>query len=290
MLGGEPILTRDGGTLVDGHGHRPYVTTAGSAPSLGKHVLLAYLPPDRGARRQRARGVLHGGALPGDRRLGRRHAAVRPRQRADPVAAAWTERAWSASSGCPTSPARSLLTDDGQGVDARHVGYTVSPHEECAVELAIQIAKATGGEATVLTRRLPRTPSSSCATRWRVGCTAAILVEADPRRLRPGRRGRGESPTSSRAHEAAGTTYDLVLLGNDAADTGDFQVGIRLAYALDRPVVTGVSTVEVGRRRPVDRARRRPRRRTRPSRSRCPRSSRCWRAASSRATRSSRAG
>ena len=47
MLGGEPILTRDGSPLVDGHGHRPYVTTAGSAPSLGKHVLLAYLPPEQ---------------------------------------------------------------------------------------------------------------------------------------------------------------------------------------------------------------------------------------------------
>jgi glycine cleavage system aminomethyltransferase T len=46
MLGGEPILARDGGELVDGHGHRPYVTSAGSAPSLGKHVLLAYLPPE----------------------------------------------------------------------------------------------------------------------------------------------------------------------------------------------------------------------------------------------------
>jgi glycine cleavage system aminomethyltransferase T len=47
MLGGEPIVGRDGEPLVDGHGHRPYVTTAGSAPSLGKHLLMAYLPPDR---------------------------------------------------------------------------------------------------------------------------------------------------------------------------------------------------------------------------------------------------
>ncbi len=47
MLGGEPILTRDGGTLTDGYGHHPYVTSAGSAPSLGKHVLLAYLPPEQ---------------------------------------------------------------------------------------------------------------------------------------------------------------------------------------------------------------------------------------------------
>ncbi|MFC5730613.1 MULTISPECIES: GcvT family protein [Nocardioides] len=47
MLGGEPILTRDGGTLTDGHGRHPYVTTAGSAPSLGKHLLMAYLPPEQ---------------------------------------------------------------------------------------------------------------------------------------------------------------------------------------------------------------------------------------------------
>jgi len=47
MLGGEPIRTRDGGVLTDGHGHHPYVTTAGSAPSLGKHVLMAYLPPEQ---------------------------------------------------------------------------------------------------------------------------------------------------------------------------------------------------------------------------------------------------
>jgi glycine cleavage system aminomethyltransferase T/glycine/D-amino acid oxidase-like deaminating enzyme len=45
MLGGEPIVTPDGEPLVDGHGRRAYVTSAGSAPSLGKHILMAYLPP-----------------------------------------------------------------------------------------------------------------------------------------------------------------------------------------------------------------------------------------------------
>jgi glycine cleavage system aminomethyltransferase T len=43
MLGGEPILTRDGGALTDGHGHHPYVTTAGSAPSLGKQLAVSYM-------------------------------------------------------------------------------------------------------------------------------------------------------------------------------------------------------------------------------------------------------
>ncbi len=47
MLGGEPILGSDGRVLADEHGHRPYVTTAGSAPSLGQHLLMAYLPPDQ---------------------------------------------------------------------------------------------------------------------------------------------------------------------------------------------------------------------------------------------------
>ncbi|MGO2862441.1 MAG: FAD-dependent oxidoreductase, partial [Brevibacterium sp.] len=45
MLGGEPIISPDGEPLIDGHGHSAYVTSAGSAPSLGKHVLMAFLPP-----------------------------------------------------------------------------------------------------------------------------------------------------------------------------------------------------------------------------------------------------
>ncbi len=47
MLGGEPILGADGSTLVDGGGHHPYVTSAGPAPSLGRHLLMSYLPPEQ---------------------------------------------------------------------------------------------------------------------------------------------------------------------------------------------------------------------------------------------------
>jgi len=44
MLGREPILTKEGQPITDAKGRRSYVTSAGSAPSLGKHVLMAYLP------------------------------------------------------------------------------------------------------------------------------------------------------------------------------------------------------------------------------------------------------
>jgi glycine cleavage system aminomethyltransferase T/glycine/D-amino acid oxidase-like deaminating enzyme len=46
MLGREPILSTDGKPLVDARGRRSYVTSAGSGPSVGKHLLMSYLPPD----------------------------------------------------------------------------------------------------------------------------------------------------------------------------------------------------------------------------------------------------
>jgi glycine cleavage system aminomethyltransferase T/glycine/D-amino acid oxidase-like deaminating enzyme len=45
MLGGEPVLSDGGEPLIDARGRRSYVTSAGSGPSVGKHLLLSYLPP-----------------------------------------------------------------------------------------------------------------------------------------------------------------------------------------------------------------------------------------------------
>jgi len=47
MLGGEPVLSADGEPLTDARGRRSYVTSAGSGPSVGKHLLMAYLPPEQ---------------------------------------------------------------------------------------------------------------------------------------------------------------------------------------------------------------------------------------------------
>jgi glycine cleavage system aminomethyltransferase T/glycine/D-amino acid oxidase-like deaminating enzyme len=46
MLGREPILSAEGQPLVDAKGRRSFVTSAGSGPSLGKHLLMTYLPPE----------------------------------------------------------------------------------------------------------------------------------------------------------------------------------------------------------------------------------------------------
>jgi len=131
-----------------------------------------------------------------------------------------------------------LLTEDAQSADARFVGFTMSNRDQCAVELAVQVASATEGQVTVLT-----IGSADAVEQLRsalgVGASAAVLVEADPVTLGP----------ADVAHEIAEVARDrdfgLVLLGNDAADSGDFQVGIRLGHELSRPVVTGVKTLSV---------------------------------------------
>jgi len=138
----------------------------------------------------------------------------------------------------PDAAGEVLLTADEQALDARFVGFTVSAHENCAVELAVRI-----GDATVLSLG-PADTVEQLRGALGVGAKAAVLIEADPVGYGPADIAR-EIAAVVKAHEAEGKTYDLILLGNDAADTGDFQVGIRLAYELGRPVVNGVRTVEV---------------------------------------------
>ena len=48
-----------------------------------------------------------------------------------------------------------------------------------------------------------------------------------------------------RADEAANGPFDLVILGNESADSGGYQVGIRVAHALGRPIATGLKGVAV---------------------------------------------
>ena len=143
----------------------------------------------------------------------------------------------------PDSSGEVVLTEDGQAVDGRYAGFTTSAHEECAVELAVQVAAATDGRAGVLTLG-GADAVEQLRSALAVGCTGASLVEADPSRLGPADVAR-EIAAVVRDHAAAGDGPDLILLGNDAADSGDFQVGIRLSYELGWPVVNGVSTLSV---------------------------------------------
>ncbi|MFL5952655.1 MAG: electron transfer flavoprotein subunit beta/FixA family protein [Gaiellaceae bacterium] len=136
----------------------------------------------------------------------------------------------------PITGGKMVLTDDEQSIQTRHLGFTISPHEECGVEEAARIVEAQGGEVVVLTLGPPEAEEQlrECMAlgadrgihlvtdeEWDAQATAAALVEAI----------RAEEP------------FDLILFGNESADASGFQVGIRVAYALGLPVVTGVKAI-----------------------------------------------
>lgn len=143
----------------------------------------------------------------------------------------------------PDSSGEVVLTDDGQEVDGRFAGFTVSNHENSAVELAIRAVEQSGGTVTLLTIG-PQEAQEQLVATLSLGCHAAVRVDAVSSQLGPSDVA-NEIANVVVEHQEAGREYDLILLGNDAADSGDFQVGIRLAYALARPVINGISTFEV---------------------------------------------
>jgi electron transfer flavoprotein beta subunit len=131
------------------------------------------------------------------------------------------------------------LTADQRAIAALASGFTISPHEECAVEEAVRLVERFGGSVTVASLGTVAAEEQLRAC-LALGATAAVLLEtADGTET-------GPIATAAALHSvAASWSFDLVLLGNEAADTGDYQVGIRLAHLLGRPAVTGIKAISV---------------------------------------------
>ncbi len=139
----------------------------------------------------------------------------------------------------PITGGKIVLTDDEQAIRTLHLGFTISPHEECGVEEAVRIVEQAGGEAVVLTLGPPEAEEQlrECLAigadraihlvtgdeEWDPQATAAAIVDAV----------RAEEP------------FDLIVFGNESADGGNYQVGIRVAYALGLPCVTGLKGLAV---------------------------------------------
>src|SRR5262249_22268542 len=144
----------------------------------------------------------------------------------------------------PETGARITLTPDAQAIDTSLLGFTISPHEECAVEEALRITETHGGSTTVMTLGAtaateqlqdalamgigPAVPLETDGADWSAAATAAALAEAIQSRAEP---------------------FDVLLFGNESADSGDYQVGVRVAHALGLPCVTGIKGITIEHRR-----------------------------------------
>jgi electron transfer flavoprotein beta subunit len=143
----------------------------------------------------------------------------------------------------PLTGGKIVLTADERAIETRHLGFTISPHEECGVEEAVRIVEAHGGSTTVVTLG-PAEAEEQLRDAMALGADRAILLETDGSDWDP------EATAAAlvdaiEAERAAGSDPDLIVFGNESADSGGYQVGIRVAHALGRPCVTGLKGIAV---------------------------------------------
>ncbi|CAB4865228.1 unannotated protein [freshwater metagenome] len=147
----------------------------------------------------------------------------------------------------PAPGARITLTADHQGIDAKNLGFTTSPHEECAVEEAIRLVEAHGGSATVLTLGAIEADEQlryavSVGINAAVHVTHATLAGSADWDAQATARALTEAIASIEATDGA---FDLILFGNESADSGGFQVGVRVARSLGRAIVNGIKGITI---------------------------------------------
>ena len=141
----------------------------------------------------------------------------------------------------PITGGRIVLTEDSRAIDTRHLGFTMSPHEECGVEEAVRIVDANKGDSVVLTLGPPEAVEQ-LRDAMALGMDRAIHIQTDEQEW-DGEATAAAITDAIRADEAANGAFDVIFFGNESADSGGFQVGIRVAYALGRPCVTGLKKV-----------------------------------------------
>ncbi|MGH8878517.1 MAG: electron transfer flavoprotein subunit beta/FixA family protein [Stackebrandtia sp.] len=135
------------------------------------------------------------------------------------------------------------ITADGMNVDTRHLGFTIGPHEECAVEEAIRLTETHGGEVTVLTAGVPEA-EEQLRYALAMGAHHGVLADTGSGELDP------QASAAALAHaigelRSQGRDFDLTLFGNESADSGNYQVGVRVACRLGLSIVGGIKGIEV---------------------------------------------
>ncbi len=141
----------------------------------------------------------------------------------------------------PLTGGKMVLTDDQRAISTRHLGFTVSPHEECAAEEAVRIVEAHGGSSTVLTLG-PAEAEEQLRDMMAIGIERAIHLVTDGSEWDP----QATAEAIIAAVQAQPEPFDLILFGNESADAGNYQVPIRVAHALGLPCVTGIKALTPG--------------------------------------------
>jgi electron transfer flavoprotein beta subunit len=133
-----------------------------------------------------------------------------------------------------------LLTPDNRNVETKHLGFGVSPHEENAVEAGVQLVEQMGGSLTLLTLG-PTESEEQLRAQLAIGAARAILLETDGEDWDP----QATAAALVDAINAEEKQFDLILFGAESADSAGYQIHVRVAHALNRPIVTNVKAMTI---------------------------------------------
>ena len=142
----------------------------------------------------------------------------------------------------PAPGAKIVIHPNGLMIDTAHLAFTVSPHEECGVEAAVQLVEQHGGTVTVMTLG-PDEAEEQLRYATSVGATDGILIPAGDHDWDP--QATARALTAAIRDAESTETFDLIIFGSESADSGGYQVGIRVARALGRPMVTSLKDLEI---------------------------------------------
>jgi len=140
----------------------------------------------------------------------------------------------------PLTGGKIVLTDDQRAISTRHLGFTISPHEECAAEEAVRLIERHGGPSAVLTLGPPEA-EEQLRDVMAIGVDRAVHLVTDGEEWDP----QATASAIVEAVRAEDEPFDLLLFGNESADVGNYQVAIRVAHALGLPCVTGVKGLSI---------------------------------------------
>ena len=130
------------------------------------------------------------------------------------------------------------IGSDGKSIQTQDVNFILNPYDEFAVEEALKIKEAQGGEVTLITLG-PEEAKKSLRTGLAMGADKAIHIACDAMH---------DSMTVARclAEGIKDLAYDLILCGKQAVDEDNAQVPIMLAEKLNLPNVSAVVNLELG--------------------------------------------
>jgi electron transfer flavoprotein beta subunit len=140
----------------------------------------------------------------------------------------------------PLTGGKIVLTDDERAISTRHLGFTVSPHEECGAEEAVRLVEQHGGSSTVLTLGPPEA-ERQLRDMMAIGVDRAVHLVSDGNEWDP----QATAQAIAEAIKAQPEPFDLILFGNESADAGNYQVAIRVAYKLGLPCATGIKGISL---------------------------------------------